>query len=74
MLKWDPCRNDNSKTVYRGTKSSVSVSGEKLQANRDCVYFKHLYLWLTTKKKDYWIQIFIIFEMVTILKVNFVKV
>ena len=39
MLKWDPCRNDNSKTVYRGTKSSVSVSDEKLQANRDCVHF-----------------------------------
>ena len=29
MLKWDPCRNDNSKTVYRGTKSPVSVSDEK---------------------------------------------
>ena len=39
MLKWDPCRNDNSKTVYRGTKSPVSVSDKKVQANWDCVYF-----------------------------------
>ena len=30
--------NDNSKTVYGGTKSPVSVSEEKVQANRDRVY------------------------------------
>ena len=30
-------------------KSPVSVSDEKGQANQDCVYFKHLYLFLTTK-------------------------
>ena len=47
--KMNPCQNDNSKTVHRGTKSPVSVSDEKVQANRDRVYFKHLYLWLTTK-------------------------
>ena len=29
MQKWNPCRNDNSKTVYGGTKSPVSVSDEK---------------------------------------------
>ena len=39
MLKWNPCRNDNIKTVYGGTKSSVSVSDEKVQANRDRVFF-----------------------------------
>ena len=39
MLKWNLCRNDNSKTVYGGTKSPVSVSDEKVQANRDRVYF-----------------------------------
>ena len=51
MLKWNPCRNDNSKTVYGVTKSPPgSVSDEKVQANRDRVYFQHLYLWLTTKK------------------------
>ena len=32
MLKWNPCRNDESKTVYGGTKSPVSVSDEKVQA------------------------------------------
>ena len=42
--------NDNSKTVYRGTKSPVSVSDENVQANQDRVYFEHLYLFLTTKK------------------------
>ena len=31
MLKWNPCRNDNSKTVYGETKSPVSVSDEKVQ-------------------------------------------
>ena len=50
MLKWNPCRNDNSKTVYGGTKSPVSVSSEKIQAYWDRVYFLHLYLWLTTNK------------------------
>ena len=29
VLKWNPCRNDNSKSVYGETKSSVSVSDEK---------------------------------------------
>ena len=29
MLKWNPCRNDSSNTVYGGTKSPVSVSDEK---------------------------------------------
>ena len=28
-----------SKSVYGGTKSPVSVSDEKVQANRDRVYF-----------------------------------
>ena len=28
MLKWNPCRNDNSKTVYGGTKSPVSVTSQ----------------------------------------------
>ena len=28
-----------AKTVYGGTKSPVSVSDEKVQANRDRVYF-----------------------------------
>ena len=35
----NPCRNDNSKTVHGGTKSPVSVSDEKVQANRDRVHF-----------------------------------
>ena len=35
----NPCRNDKSKTVHGGTKSPVSVSDEKVQANRDRVYF-----------------------------------
>ena len=40
----NPCRNDNSKTVHEGTKSPVSVSDEKVQANQDrfilsiCIY------------------------------------
>ena len=44
MLKWNPCRNDDCKTVYGGTKSPVSVSDEKVQANRNrfifsiCIY------------------------------------
>ena len=42
MLKWNPCQNDNSKTVYGGTKSSVSVSDEKVQTNQDRVYFYDL--------------------------------
>ena len=44
--------NDNRKTVYRGTKSPVSVSDENVQANQDRVYFEHLYLFLTTKKNS----------------------
>ena len=28
-----------SRSVYGGTKSPVSVSDEKVQANQDCVYF-----------------------------------
>ena len=36
--KTNPCQNDNSKTVHRGTKSPVSVSDEKVQANRDCIF------------------------------------
>ena len=28
MLKWNPCPNENSKTVHGGTKSPVSVSDE----------------------------------------------
>ena len=51
VLKWNPCRNDIGKTVYGGTKSNAFVSDEKVQANRDRVYFKHLYLWFTTHKK-----------------------
>ena len=39
MLKWNPCRNDDSKTVYGGTKSPVSVSDEKVQPNRNRVYY-----------------------------------
>ena len=31
MQKWNPCRNDNSKTVYGGTKSPVSISDEKFK-------------------------------------------
>ena len=38
MLK-NPFRNDDSKSVYGGTKSPVSVSDEKVQANQDRVYF-----------------------------------
>ena len=37
-----PCRNYIAKTVYRGPKSPVSVSYEKVQANRDRVYFSIL--------------------------------
>ena len=44
MLKWNPCRNDNSKTVYGGTKSPVSVSDEKVQANRDRVYIAFVFM------------------------------
>ena len=33
--------------MYGGTKSS----DEKIQANRDRVYFTHLYLWFTTKNR-----------------------
>ena len=69
VLKWNLCRNDDSKSVYRGTKSPVVVSDEKVQANQDHVYFLHLYLFLTTKKIAYLLQIYIIFEMVSILKV-----
>ena len=42
MLKLYPCRNDNTKTVYGGTKLPVYVSNEKVQANRDRVCFWHL--------------------------------
>ena len=35
----NPCRNDNSKTVHGGTKLPVSVIDEKVQGNRDRVYF-----------------------------------
>ena len=52
MLKWDPCRNDNSRTVYRGTKSSVSVSDEKLQANRDCMRLFLAFVFMTYYKKE----------------------
>ena len=38
------CRNDNSKTIYGGKKSPVSVSDEKVQANRYRFYFEQLYL------------------------------
>ena len=31
--------NDDSKSVYGGTKSPVSVSDEKVRANQDRVYF-----------------------------------
>ena len=37
--KWNPCRNDDSKSVYGGTKSPVFVSDEKVQTNQDRVYF-----------------------------------
>ena len=40
--KWNPCLNDNSKPLSRGTirtKSPVSISGEKVQPNQDPVYF-----------------------------------
>ena len=50
VLKMNLCRNDDSKSVYGGKKSPVSVSDEKVQANQDRDYFKHLYLFLTTKK------------------------
>ena len=38
VLKWNLCRNDDSKSVHGGTKSPVLVSDEKAQANQDRVY------------------------------------
>ena len=35
----NPCQNDDSKSVYGGTKSPVSISDEKIQDNQDCLYF-----------------------------------
>ena len=39
VLKWNPFGNDDSKSVYGGTKSPGSVSDEKVQANQDRVNF-----------------------------------
>lgn len=39
----------NSKTVYGGMNSTVSVSHEKVQANQRCVYFYRLYLFLSSE-------------------------
>ena len=37
--KINSCGHDNRKSVCGGTKSSVSISDEKVQANQDRVYF-----------------------------------
>lgn len=41
--------NDESKSVYKGTKSSVSVSEENVPANQDCVS-KWFEIWLEPLK------------------------
>ena len=38
MSKINSCGHDNRKSVCGGTKSYVSVSDEKVQANQDRVY------------------------------------
>ena len=58
--------------MYGGTKSPVSVSDEKVQANQDRVYFKHLYLFLTSDIYYLWNGIG--FESVILLKfIHFYK-
>ena len=64
----NPCRNDNSKTLHRGTKSHVSVSDEKFKPIEIafifsiCIYdLPQKYILLTSDIH--------IFEIVTILKV-----
>ena len=69
----NPCRNDSSNTVYGGTKSPVSVSDEK-SSSQSRSRLILVFVFMSYHKKVYWLQIYIIFEMVTILKVNFVKV
>ena len=46
--KWNPCQNDESKSVYGGTKSHVSVSDEIVQADQDRVFFlAFLFIFIT---------------------------
>ena len=49
VLKIKSVSNDESKSVYTGTKSSVSVSEENVQANLDCVS-KWFEIWLEPLK------------------------
>ena len=47
--KWNQCQNDDSKSVYEGTKSSVFVSDEKVQANQVAFIFSIIIYFLPQK-------------------------
>ena len=47
--KWNQCQNDDSKSVYGGTKSSVFVSDEKVQANQVAFIFSIIIYFLPQK-------------------------
>ena len=56
--------------MFGGTKSPVSVSDEKVQANEDRVYFFSIRIYFLPQKNNLFTSDIVIFEMASILKVS----